>query len=85
MQNTEWKSAVRRASDLVGGQTRLSGAIGKSPRYVSWLIHYANKPLKAEVAVAIEGATDGLVTRHDLRPDLFGSPPQHTEPRHEPL
>lgn len=34
------------------------------------------KRITAEKAVAIENATNGEVTRYELRPDIFGEPPQ---------
>lgn len=39
----------------------------------------------AERCVAIELATDGAVTRYDLRPDVFGPSPQNDCPQPNPM
>lgn len=62
---------LRKAIAIVGGQTALARAIGlQQPHVWYWL----NKgcPVPAEHCAAIERATEGKVSRHDLRPDLFG-------------
>lgn len=35
--------------------------------------------IPAERMIAIESVTDGAVTRHDLRPDIFGAAPAPAE------
>jgi len=35
----------------------------------------------AERCIAIETATDGVVTRYELRPDVFGEPPAAADPK----
>jgi DNA-binding transcriptional regulator YdaS (Cro superfamily) len=61
---------VRRAVELAGGQSALARKIGLSQPSVKYLCEEA-KSLRAEIAVAIEEATEGKVTRSDLRPDIF--------------
>lgn len=68
---TDWKEHLQRAVDIFGGQRALGAAIGKSQQYV-WNLLNGSKVVKAEVAIQIELATDGEVTRAQLRPDIFG-------------
>lgn len=65
------KNALRRAISIVGGQTALSKKIGKvkQPHIYNWLNR--DKCVPAEFVLAIEAATNGQVTRHDLRPDIY--------------
>lgn len=71
--------ALRRAVEKAGGQSALARACGVKQGHV-W--HWLNKALRvpAEHVVAVEAATNGAVSRHELRPDIFGreraSPPQ---------
>jgi len=67
---THWKMHLQKAVDIVGGQKALGDAIGKSQQYIWNLINDA-KVVKAEIAIQIETATDGKVTRAQLRPDIF--------------
>ena len=70
-----WKKHVKRAVIICGGQKQLGDNIGQSQQYIWNLINEA-KSLKADVAILIEVATRGEVTRHDLRPDVFGERPE---------
>ena len=51
-------------------QEQFAEKIGKTQATVS---HYINgqRSIQAETAVAIEKATEGVVTREELRPDVF--------------
>jgi DNA-binding transcriptional regulator YdaS (Cro superfamily) len=69
-----WKHHLRRAIGLKGSQERLAGAIGCSQSKISWLL-VAREEIAVEDALAIERATGGAVSKHDLRPDVFGPPP----------
>lgn len=40
-----------------------------------YLVALGHKRCGHEIAKRIEDATDGAVTRYDLRPDIFGDPP----------
>ncbi|WP_341894709.1 molecular chaperone TorD family protein [Ferrovibrio terrae] len=62
--------ALSKAITLVGGQTQLARLLGVKQANV-W--HWLNKAdrVPGEYVLAIESATGGQVTRHDLRPDLY--------------
>ena len=66
--------ALLRAILLAGGQTALANRIGKSQGQISqWLRRGRVGPT---ACIAIETAVHGRVTRYELRPDVFGPPPQ---------
>jgi DNA-binding transcriptional regulator YdaS (Cro superfamily) len=77
------KSALNRAVEIVGGQTALAKAIATADRPVkqghvwSWLRR--NRKVPPEFCRPIEEATNGQVTRYDLRPDVFGPAPSKQE------
>jgi DNA-binding transcriptional regulator YdaS (Cro superfamily) len=56
--------------DLLGGQKKAAKKIGVTQQAVC---KWVNKemPISASSAVKIEKATDGAVTRHEIRPDIF--------------
>ena len=61
---------IRRAVDHFGGVPQMVDAVGVSRASVYfWL---AGRSISPEIAVRIEAASGGAVTRADLRPDLFG-------------
>jgi len=63
------KSPIERAIDAAGGQTKLADHCQVSPQAVQqWIIN----GVPANRASCVEKATDGAVTRSELRPDLFG-------------
>lgn len=66
-----FQSHIQRAVDLAGSQRALAEKAGLSQQAISWLLNEAPQ-VTAEVAIKIERATDGKVSRIDLRPDLFG-------------
>lgn len=66
--NTE--NAMLRAANLVGGQAELARRIGKSPGFVNQMVKGV-RPIPATLCLAVERATDGGVTRLELRPDVF--------------
>lgn len=61
-------NALLRAIEIVGSQSALGRAIGRSQALIHKWIHSPN-PLGAEHCLTIERATGGAVTRRDLRPD----------------
>lgn len=65
-----WKDHLRKAIELTGSQVALGAKIGCSQAKISWLLISADN-ISAEDAVAIERATDGRVSRRDLRPDMW--------------
>lgn len=65
---------LKQAVKIAGGQTALADRIGVKQQNVwSWLNRVGRCP--AEYVLAIESATDGEITRHQLRPDIFGETP----------
>ena len=62
--------ALQRACDALHGAASLARAIGVTPQFLSQVLSGA-RPLPAKRVIAIERATDGKVTRHELRPDLY--------------
>lgn len=59
------------ATEPRGAKIEMARFLGISAEWMSKLIAQKVKP-SPMLAVALEGATGGLVTRKDLRPDLFG-------------
>jgi len=64
-------SAIDRAIEMGGGATRLASTLGVKVNVVTnWR---GRRTVPAEHVLAIEAATG--VSRHDLRPDVFGPRP----------
>ena len=69
-------SAIQRAVKIIGGQSETARRIGLhnkrgslAPQAVSaWC---AKNRVPAEYVIAIEFETEGKVSRHELRPDLY--------------
>ena len=59
------------AIELAGGQTALGKILGKRQSHVFSWKKRGYPP--ADMAVKIEAAVGGKVTRHQLRPDVFGT------------
>lgn len=66
---------LERAVKLAGSQRALAQKAGLSQQGISWLLNDADQ-ISAEVAIKVERATGGAVTRQMLRPDLFGEAAQ---------
>ncbi len=64
-------SPIQKAIKLAGSEAKLGKACGRS-QHAIWYAKTKNK-VSAELAIAIEAATGGQVTRSDLRPDLYGA------------
>jgi TorA maturation chaperone TorD/DNA-binding transcriptional regulator YdaS (Cro superfamily) len=65
--------ALEKAIAIVGGQTQLARLLGvKQANVWHWLKKAERVP--GEYVLAIEKATGGQVTRHQLRPDLYPDP-----------
>ena len=63
-------SAIQKACQIVGGQSALARIISVTPPTVNqWICE--KRSVSARLAVAIEGATSGKVSRKDLRPNDF--------------
>ena len=65
-------TALQRAIEFAGGQKPLAEAIGTTQSQVWYWLNRAKRGAPGEFAQKIEAAVDGKVTRHDLRPDIFG-------------
>ncbi|WP_037114643.1 YdaS family helix-turn-helix protein [Rhodanobacter sp. OR92] len=64
-------SALEKAITICGSQSELARRIGGKVR--TGHIHYwLRNKVPADRCADIEHATAGQVTRHDLRPDVFG-------------
>lgn len=66
------KAALLRAVDILLSQSALARALGIKQQNVSYWLHDGKGKVPAEYCAKIARATGGKVTRHDLRPDLFG-------------
>lgn len=64
------RTQVERAIRHHGSQAKLAEAIGCSQQQISYLLKA--KSITAEMAKALDDSTDGQVSRHMLRPDIFG-------------
>lgn len=65
------KKALQRAVDICGSQSELARRLGGKIKQQH--VHYwLENGLSAVQAIPIERAVNGAVTRHDLRPDVFG-------------
>lgn len=73
------REALQLAVDICGGQTALAERIGVSGSFVTMCLSGV-KPIPAGRCIAIELATDGEVTRYQLRPDVFGPDPSKPAP-----
>jgi DNA-binding transcriptional regulator YdaS (Cro superfamily) len=58
------------STEPLGARGEMAEYLGISLTWMSLLIH-ERRTASAALAVKIEKATQGLVTRKDLRPDLF--------------
>jgi DNA-binding transcriptional regulator YdaS (Cro superfamily) len=69
-------SPLDKAIEYAGGVTALAEKLGVRQSVVSnWRTRGDEPRAPAERCIAIEAATDGVVTRYDLRPDVFGEAP----------
>lgn len=64
------KSHIERAITLHGSQARLAERMGCSQQQISYLLKASS--ITAEMALALDDATGGEVSKHQLRPDIFG-------------
>lgn len=66
----EFREALLEAIKIKGNQTALAKALGKQQAHIWYWLNKAEK-LPAEIAIAIEETTDGMIPRSRLRPDIF--------------
>ena len=71
--------------DHLRSQVAVARAVGVSPQAVSEILRRGRR-VPAEWCLALEQATGGAVTRHDLRPDLYPPDlhPKQTEEKEQP-
>lgn len=65
---------IQEACKVVGSQAALAELLDVSENAVSKWVS-GRMRITAERAVQIEQATDGQVTRYEIRPDVFGPAP----------
>lgn len=64
--------ALEKAIELAGSQAELARRLGKKQAHIwNWL--HRDKRVPADMAISIEHAVGGQVTRQALRPDLYPS------------
>lgn len=68
-------SCIVRACELAGNPARLADTIGVSRQAVIQWVH-GERRVPPGRCIAIEQATGGVVTRYELRPDVFGAAPE---------
>lgn len=71
------KPHIERAITLRGSQAKLADAMGCSQQQISYLLKADS--ITAEMAIKVDAATGGAVSRQDLRPDIFGAPSDRRE------
>jgi len=63
-------SAIQRASEILGSQAKLAKTLQVSPMAVSqW-----KGRIPAERVLAIYHATEGQISPHEMRPDIYPDP-----------
>lgn len=62
--------ALRVAKELIGSEAALAEVVGVKQPSVNYMLNNGKK-VPAEWCIPIEEATDGEVTRHQLRPDIY--------------
>lgn len=71
------RTALERAIKEAGGQAALAERIGVTQSLISFWLNSAKRGAAPEHVPAIEAATG--ISRHDLRPDVFGPAPKQGE------
>ncbi|SDG35191.1 transcriptional regulator [Pelagibacterium luteolum] len=72
---TKLSTLISRAVRYHGSQSKLAAKVGCSQQQIAYLLKA--KSITAEMAMRIDAATEGEVSKHQLRPDIFG--PAQTE------
>lgn len=68
MKNNQRKT-IKKAINIIGTQEDLAKATGVSQQMISKLLNNPDFPISSKTAVAIELATNGGVTRKELKPN----------------
>lgn len=66
---------IKTAVNQFGSQAKLAEAMGCSQQQIAYLLNKETRKISAEMAKAVDEATGGTVSRHELRPDIFGPAP----------
>lgn len=64
-------SGLSRAIEVCGSQAHLAARIGVKQQVISFWLTKSRLGVAAEYVIPIERATNGAVTRHELRPDIY--------------
>ena len=64
-------SALAKAIEVCGSQASLASRIGVKQQVISFWLTKSRLGVAAEYVIPIERATEGAVTRHELRPDIY--------------
>lgn len=65
------QTPFQRAVSIVGNQRKMAEKLKVSTAFVNHMVN-GKKPVPATMCIAIENICQGMVTRYDLRPDVFG-------------
>lgn len=63
-------SAIERICELAGGQIKVAKALEVTPQAVNLWVRTGRVP--PERVLALERLSNGTISRHELRPDVFG-------------
>lgn len=74
MRKGKYHKQITAAIEAKGSQGKLAQAAGCSQQQIAYLLQ-ANS-ISVEMAAKIHTATDGAVSKYDLRPDFFGEDPE---------
>lgn len=80
MDDDEGLEALRRAKDIIGSEAALADVVGVKQPSVNYILR-SGKKVPAEWCLPVERATDGKVSRHELRPDLYPRTDSTDSPR----
>lgn len=72
-------TAINAAVEIYGSQKELAIYLGVVPMAIT---QWKQRGVPPERCIDIETATDGKVTRYDLRPDIFGPAPSVPRKKH---
>ncbi len=64
---------LERAIDIAGGQSALAAKIGRAQAHIHYWLKHSKAGVPPQAAIEIEEALNKEVTRHELRPDIFGA------------
>ena len=75
--DTQDNSPIIKAAEILGGIAKLASICKITPQAAH---KWVNTQVPANRCIQIEQATNGAVTRYELRPDVFGSPDSPDQP-----